>query len=215
MYYSESSHGLPRRVATKKVSAGASGGEYGVRRSQSEVCEDRHHTVEVKILRTLVCWKGQLVSIRLLYQSTRLSWLIWIDIFSARLTESIQFLFQVNCLVTESIRFHKVGDWVDWLFEVWLSQLNWFKIPQKANEIEHFPKRSTKSNVFQKRPTKYRIFQKKVNIHIELIDLIESFGSFFWLDWVDSYVLSNIIELIDIFELYRFMVIESIPIFAY
>ena len=43
-----------------------------------------------------------------------------------------------------------------------------------------------------------------------LIDLIDSFESFFWLDWVDSYALRNMIELIGIFSLYRFIVTESI-----
>ena len=35
-----------------------------------------------------------------------------------------------------------------------------------------------------------------------LIDFIESFESFIWLEWVDSYVLSSMIELIGIFKLY-------------
>ena len=82
---------------------------------------------------------------------------------------------------------------------------------------------STKSNVSQKRSTKLNVFQKNVNeIEVEdfpkratyilswLIDLTRSYESFPWLDWVGSYVLSNIIELIGIFKLYRFMVTESV-----
>ena len=48
-------------------------------------------------------------------------------------------------------------------------------------------------------------------LYIELlIDLIESFESFLWRDWVDSYALSSMIEFIGIFKFYRFMWAESI-----
>ena len=54
MHNSESSHGLPRGVAAKKkMSAVANDGKYGAWRSQSEVCEDRHHRVNVKLLWTM------------------------------------------------------------------------------------------------------------------------------------------------------------------
>ena len=44
-----------------------------------------------------------------------LYWVDWFESihFPAKLSDLIQFLFQVSWLVTESIPFHKVGDWVD------------------------------------------------------------------------------------------------------
>ena len=61
---------------------------------------------------------------RLVYQSPRLNWLIWMDsfFFFAKLIELIQLLFQASWLVTEAIRFHKVGDWVDWLWATGMSE---------------------------------------------------------------------------------------------
>ena len=142
-----------------------------------------------------------------------IKWTALIDlnqfIFFAKLIELIQFLSQVGWLVTESIRFHKVADLVDWLWGTGtIESIELIRnIPKNVNEIKAFPK---KVNASQKRSAKLNVFQKKASIYIELIDFIESFESFLWLDWVDSYVLSNMIELIGIFKLRRFVVIESI-----
>ena len=63
-------------------------------------------------------------------------------------------------------------------------------------------KRSTKSKVFPKKTS-----TKPKVILTWLIDL--TWKLLLWVDWVGSYVLSSMIEWIDIFRLYRFMVIAS------
>ena len=71
-------------------------------------------------------------------------------LLSAKLIELIQFLFQVSWLVTESICFLKVGDWVDWLWgtgiidSIELMQ----NIPKKVNEI---PKKGQRNGRLSKK----------------------------------------------------------------
>ena len=113
-------------------------------------------------------------------------------IFSAKLIELIQFLLQASCSMIESIRFHKVGDWADLLWASGVIEpIQLIKNAKRTNEIDGFPK-------------------KVNNLLSSLIDLIESFGLFLCVYWVGPCVLSNMIALIDIFKLYRLMVIESI-----
>ena len=111
----------------------------------------------------------------------QLDWADWFETmqFSAKLTELIQLLFQVSCSVTESIRFHKVVDWVGWLWGTGMIDLIELiqNIPKKANEFERFPK-----NV-----NEIESFSKNQHILSWLTDLIESFEPLFW-HWVDSYV---------------------------
>ena len=96
--------------------------------------------------------------------------------FSAKLIDLIQFLFQVSWLVIESICFHNVGDWVDWLWN-----------------------------------TKLKIFQEKVNKILSwMIYLIELFdNSCEFVEPVHTYLVTWL-NWLNIFKLYRFMVIESI-----
>ena len=78
------------------------------------------------------------------------------------------------------------------------------------SEIEDFRK-GLRNQRFSKKPTKSKIFQNSVdNILSRLIHSVESFEIFLWVNWVGPDLLSNMIELIDILKLYRFMVIESI-----
>ena len=138
---------------------------------------------------------------RLVSQSTWLNWLTWINsFFSAKLIESIQFLFQVSWLVTESIHFHKVGDWVNkhWgtgmiesieLIQNISKMLTKLNISQKkVNKIECFPKQSTELNVFYEKVNKID-FPK--NQHIYWVDwLIKSFESILWLESICMYLVA-------------------------
>ena len=68
---------------------------------------------------------------------------------------------------------------------------------------------STKSKAFQKKVNEIEGLPKQCQHRYILswsIDLIQSLELFLWVDWVGSYVLSNMIEFINIFKLYRFMV---------
>ena len=91
-------------------------------------------------------------------------------------------------------------DWINWIDS---------KYPKKrSKKLNVSPKKSTKSNVFQK--SERNRFSKKGQ-HIYWLD---------WLLWLNHlshsfdliesiHVLSNMIELIGVSKLYRFMVIES------
>ena len=87
-------------------------------------------------------------------------------IFSAKLIELIHFLFWVSWLVTVSIRFHKVSDWVDWLCGTGMIE--------SIELIQNIPRSSTKSDILQKKVKEIDSCPKKVNIYIELTD---------WFDW--------------------------------
>ena len=105
--------------------------------------------------------------------TNQLDWVDWSEsilFFSQKLVELIQFLSQVSWLVTESIRFHKEGDWVDWIWGTAVPQrtvclydwINWiyWKYPKKVNEIKRFPEKVNEIEAFS----------EKVKIYIELID---------------------------------------------
>ena len=89
-----------------------------------------------------------------------------------------------------------LSDWCDWI-----NSFDSKKNAKKFNEIEDLLKKVNEMGDFLEKGQQYN----------ELIDLIESFEIFLWVDWVCSHVLSSMMEWIDIFKLYRFMVIESIP----
>ena len=95
-------------------------------------------------------WPGT----RLVYQSARLSWLAWINsfFFRKKWLNRFSFFFQVRWLVTESIRFYKAGDWVDWLWETVMTESIELipNIPKNVDEIEHFPKKINEIERFQK-----------------------------------------------------------------
>ena len=102
--------------------------------------------------------------------------------------------------MTESIEFEGL---------VWFNQLNWLKIPQKRSTKSNFSKKSQQNRLFEK-GQRNRLPKTSTCILSWLIDSIELFESFFLFGWVDSKVLSNMLELIGIFKLYRFVVIELI-----
>ena len=99
---------------------------------------------------------------------------------------------------------------VDFEGLVWLNQFNWLKISQKGQRNRTFPKKGQQNRTFSKKGKRNRRFSKNANIYIELIYWFDWIIWVTLLTWVDSYVLSNVIELIGIFNLYRFMVTESI-----
>ena len=80
--------------------------------------------------------------------TNQLDWVDWfesIHFFSTELIEMVQFIFQGSSLMIESIRFHKVSEWVDW---IWVTDMMESiqlikKMFQKVNEFEIFPKRLT------------------------------------------------------------------------
>ena len=85
--------------------------------------------------------------------------------------------------------------------------------PKKVNEIGRFSKKlNNEIERFPKKVNEIEDFAKKVNIGIYWVDWL------IWLNhlshsfdlWVDSYILSNMPELIGIFKLYRVVVTESI-----
>ena len=90
--------------------------------------------------------------------TNQLDWVDWFEStrFSAKLIGLIQFLFQVNWMVIESIRFHEVVDWVDWLWATGMIE--------SVQSFQKILKRSTEMKVFQKKSrTKSKVFQEKVN----------------------------------------------------
>ena len=114
-------------------------------------------------------------------------------IFSAKLNELIQSLFRVSWLATESIRFHKVGDWVDWLWGT--GMIKWIDL------TKNIPKQGQWNRRFSKNDQQIHWINWLIESLIHCFDLIGS---------IHMYLLSSMIEFIGIFKLYRFIVIESI-----
>ena len=84
------------------------------------------------------CSRKWALSSRLLYQSTRLSWLISID--------SLIPQNWLNWFSSFSKSFSWIGDWVNWLWGI--GMIEWIELIQNITsevyEIERFPKKSTK-----------------------------------------------------------------------
>ena len=154
-----------------------------------------------------------LVVCRLVYQSTRLSWLIWITPFFRKIDwiDSVHFPSEL------------IGDWVNsFSYSRWLSRLtlrdcydwiNWIdsKYLKKGQRNRTFPKKNQRNRTFSRKGQQNRRFSKKVKIDIELIDLMNHFNhSFDLIESIRIYVLSNMNELVGIFKLYRFMVTEPV-----
>ena len=97
--------------------------------------------------------------------TNELNWVDWFASFhfSANLIELIRFLLLVSWLVTQSTRFHKIGDWVDCL---WVTV-----IIESIELIQHLPKKVNKIEGFQKGQQNRR-FSKKVNVLSNMNELI-------------------------------------------
>ena len=107
------------------------------------VCEGRLLSI---VLWTAVCrclWSSKSASVQtcMLINSIELNQFT----FFWKLIKLIQFLFHASWLVVDSIRFHKVGDWVDWLWVTdMIESIQMIpKILKKVNEIEGFPKKKS------------------------------------------------------------------------
>ena len=65
--------------------------------------------------------------------------------------------------MTESIRSHKVGDWVEWLWGTDMTESIELiqNIPKNVNEIKHFPKKVNENERFPKKINEVEDFPKK------------------------------------------------------